>query len=319
MWHPPDGIAPGQPYPLGATVDDDGVNFAIFSAHAEKIELCLFDPGGRREIARYELPECTNEIWHGYLPTIKSGQLYGYRVHGPYLPEQGHRFNPHKLLLDPYAKKLAGTLKWTDALFGYRLHSPRADLSFDRRDSAAAMPKAVVVDELFRWGGDRTPPTPMDRSVIYEAHVRGLTIRNERIRADERGTFAALARPRDDRLPRQARRDGDRAAARACVPAGPAARRARTAQLLGLQHARVLRARAELSRDRRAQRDAHRDQAAAFGRHPGDPRRRLQPHLRGERARPDAVVPQASTTRATTACCRTTRATASTTPAAATR
>jgi glycogen operon protein len=195
MWQPPDGILPGLPYPLGATVDDEGVNFAIFSAHADRIELCLFDLSGRREIARYDLPECTDEIWHGYVPTLESGQLYGYRVHGPYLPEAGHRFNPHKLLLDPYAKKLFGQVKWTDALFGYRLHSPRADLSFDRRDSAAAMPKSVVVGDVFRWGRDEAPKTPMHRTVIYEAHVRGMTIRNERIRADQRGTFAALADP----------------------------------------------------------------------------------------------------------------------------
>jgi len=195
MWQPPDGILPGLPYPLGATVDDEGVNFAIFSAHADRIELCLFDPAGRREIARYDLPECTDEIWHGYLPTLEAGQLYGYRAHGPYQPERGHRFNPHKLLLDPYAKKLFGQVKWTDALFGYRLHSPRADLSFDRRDSAAAMPKAVVVGDVFRWGRDKSPDTPMHLSVMYEAHVRGLTIRNERIRADQRGTFAALGDP----------------------------------------------------------------------------------------------------------------------------
>ena len=195
MWHPPDGILPGLPYPLGATVDDEGTNFAIFSAHATRIELCLFDPGGRREVARYVLPECTDEIWHGWLPTVGAGQLYGYRAHGPYRPEEGHRFNPHKLLLDPYAKKLAGQVKWTDALYGYRLHSPRADLSFDRRDSAAAMPKGVVVDDVFRWGDERPPRTPLQRSVIYEAHVRGYTIRNERIRADERGSFAALADP----------------------------------------------------------------------------------------------------------------------------
>ena len=195
MWYPPDSIKSGLPYPLGATLDDDGVNFAIFSAHASRIELCLFDAAGRREIARYDLPECSDEIWHGYVPTLEAGQLYGYRAHGPYLPEQGHRFNPHKLLLDPYAKKLAGQVKWTDALFGYRLHSPRADLSFDRRDSAAAMPKAVVVGDVFRWGRDKAPATPMHRSVIYEAHVRGMTIKNERIRADQRGTFAALADP----------------------------------------------------------------------------------------------------------------------------
>ncbi len=195
MWYPPDSIKSGLPYPLGATLDDDGVNFAIFSAHASRIELCLFDAAGRREIARYDLPECSDEIWHGYVPTLEAGQLYGYRAHGPYLPEQGHRFNPHKLLLDPYAKKLAGQVKWTDALFGYRLHSPRADLSFDRRDSAAAMPKAVVIGDVFRWGRDKAPATPMHRSVIYEAHVRGMTIKNERIRADQRGTFAALADP----------------------------------------------------------------------------------------------------------------------------
>ncbi len=195
MWHQPPGILPGHSYPLGATVDDDGVNFAVFSAHATKIEICLFDPAGKREIARYVLPECTDEIWHGYLPGLQAGQLYGFRADGPYRPEEGHRFNPHKLLLDPYAKKIAGQLRWTDALFGYRLHSPRADLSFDRRDSAAAMPKAVVVDELFRWGRDKPPATPLHRSVIYEAHVRGFTLKNERIRADERGTFAALGDP----------------------------------------------------------------------------------------------------------------------------
>ena len=195
MWHPPDGILPGLSYPLGAKIDDDGANFAVFSAHAERIELCLFDPGGRKEIARYDLPECTDEIWHGHLPGIAAGQLYGYRAHGPYRPEQGHRFNPHKLLLDPYAKQLAGQVRWTDALYGYRLHSPRGDLSFDRRDSAAAMPKAVVTDEAFNWGRDRAPATPWNRSVIYEAHVRGLSMRNEQIRTDQRGSFAALADP----------------------------------------------------------------------------------------------------------------------------
>jgi len=195
MWHPPDRIHSGLPYPLGATVDDDGVNFALFSAHATRVELCLFDPAGRREIARYDLPECTDEIWHGHVPTLVAGALYGYRVHGPYLPEQGHRFNPLKLLLDPYAKKIAGQVRWTDALYGYRLHSPRADLSYDRRDSAAAMPKGVVVDEMFNWGRDLVPHAPDRSAIIYEAHVRGMTMRNERIRADERGTFAALGDP----------------------------------------------------------------------------------------------------------------------------
>jgi len=193
--HFPDRLGPGRPYPLGATPDADGVNFAVFSAHAERVELCLFDPSGRKERARLSLPECTDGVWHGYLPDAASGQLYGYRMHGPYEPERGHRFNPHKLLLDPYAKRLAGQLRWTDALYGYRINSPRADLSFDRRDSAPAMPKGVVCDDAFNWRNERRPATPWTDTVIYEAHVRGLTIGNEQIRADRRGTFAALADP----------------------------------------------------------------------------------------------------------------------------
>src|SRR5581483_2285643 len=133
----------GRPYPLGAVWDGLGVNFAVFSAHAEKVELCLFDSSGRRETARLALPEWTDEVWHGYLPNADPGLVYGFRAYGPYQPEQGHRFNPAKLLLDPYAKSLLGNLRWTDAVFGYRINSPRADLSMDRRDSASAMPKAI--------------------------------------------------------------------------------------------------------------------------------------------------------------------------------
>ncbi len=192
----PDRLSPGSPYPLGATFDGLGVNFAVFSAHAEKVELCLFDPSGRREIARLELPECTDEVWHGYLPDANPGLCYGYRVHGPYAPEQGHRFNPNKLLLDPYAKGLKGEVRWTDALFGYRLNARNADLSFDRRDSAPAMPKAVVVSSHFDWRDDRRPQTPWSETVIYEAHVRGLTKLLEDVRPPERGTFAALAHPK---------------------------------------------------------------------------------------------------------------------------
>ena len=140
----PPRLLPGLPYPLGSRWDGLGINFAVFSANADKIELCLFDPSGRREIARYPLPEYTNEVWHGYLPDMAPGLLYGYRAYGPYEPRNGHRFNHHKLLLDPYAQAFAGTIKWNDALFGYRLHSTRADLSFDRRDTAMAMPKAIV-------------------------------------------------------------------------------------------------------------------------------------------------------------------------------
>jgi isoamylase len=190
-----DRLLSGRPYPLGSTWDGLGVNFAVFSAHATRIELCLFDPSGRRELARHELPECTDEIWHGYLPDAKPGQLYGYRAYGPYEPRAGHRFNPNKLLLDPYARELHGDLLWSDALFGYRVGSARGDLTFDRRDSARAMPKAVVVDDSFNWGDDRPPMVPWEQTVIYEAHLRGLTIRHDMVPPRERGTFAALANP----------------------------------------------------------------------------------------------------------------------------
>ena len=192
----PGRLLPGRPDPLGATWDGLGVNFAVFSAHAERIELCLFDRTGRREIARLTLPECTDEVFHGYLPEARPGLVYGYRAHGPYRPEDGHRFNPHKLLLDPYARQLVGELRWTDALCGYRMGSPRGDLSFDRRDSAAAMPKAMVCDDAFNWGDDRPPNTGWGETVIYEAHVRGLTMQRRDLRAHERGTFAALSDPR---------------------------------------------------------------------------------------------------------------------------
>ncbi|WP_206934863.1 glycogen debranching protein GlgX [Roseococcus thiosulfatophilus] len=191
----PDRLLPGRADPLGAHWDGLGVNFAVFSAHAERIDLCLFDPAGRREIARLPLPECTDEVWHGYLPEARPGMLYGYRAHGPYDPRHGHRFNPNKLLLDPYARQLSGEVRWSDALFGYRLGAGRGDLTFDRRDSAPAMPKGVVVDESFHWGDDRPPEIPWDRTVIYEAHVRGLTKLREDIAPRERGTFAALADP----------------------------------------------------------------------------------------------------------------------------
>ena len=183
----------GTPYPLGATWDGLGINFAVFSAHAERIELCLFDPTGKREIARFDLSECTDEIWHGYLPNARAGLIYGYRVYGPYRPQDGHRFNPSKLLLDPYARRLAGTLRWSDALFGYRINSPRADLSYDRRDSAPGMLKAIVSDDAFDWGDDRSPNTAWSETVIYEAHVRGMTMLRRDVRANERGTFAGLA------------------------------------------------------------------------------------------------------------------------------
>ena len=192
---PPPTIESGAPYPLGATYDGGGTNFAVFSAHAHKIEVCLFDHSGRHEIARYALPENTNDVWHGYLPGVHGGVLYGYRAYGPYQPERGHRFNPNKLLIDPYAKSLFGKVRWSDTLYGYRYQSQRADLSFDRRDSAAAMPKSVVTDTAFDWHGDKPPNTLWRKTVIYEAHVKGLTMRAQHIPPSQRGTFIALADP----------------------------------------------------------------------------------------------------------------------------
>ncbi|WP_229736352.1 glycogen debranching protein GlgX [Novosphingobium endophyticum] len=192
----PDRLESGSPYPLGASFDGLGVNFAVFSAHAEKIELCLFDPRGKRETMRYELPECTDEVWHGYLPDARPGIVYGYRAHGPYRPRDGHRFNPNKLLLDPYARRLVGALRWTDALHGYPVKSRRADLAFDRRDSAPAMPKAVVTHDCFDWSRDIRPNRPWSETVIYEAHAKGLTRLMEDVPPQERGTFAALAHPK---------------------------------------------------------------------------------------------------------------------------
>jgi glycogen operon protein len=187
-------VREGLPFPLGATWDGLGVNFAIFSAHATKVELCLFDDSGRRELERIELPEFTDEVWHGYLPDARPGTIYGYRVHGPYAPEEGHRFNPHKFLLDPYGKALVGELKWNPALFGYRIGSAREDLSFDRRDSAPFMPRSRVIDPAFTWGrGGRKSAIPWDRTIFYETHVRGMTKRHPAVPEGLRGTYAGLA------------------------------------------------------------------------------------------------------------------------------
>jgi isoamylase len=186
-------VWPGNPFPRGATWDGEGVNFSLFSANATKVELCIFDPTGRRELQRIALPERTDEIWHGYLPEARPGLLYGYRVHGPYEPTKGHRFNPNKLLIEPYAKHLEGPLRWSDAHFGYRIGHSKADLSFDKRDSAGGMPKCRVVDPAFTWGDDRPPRTPWHDTVIYEAHVRGLTMLHPDVPRQLRGTYAGLA------------------------------------------------------------------------------------------------------------------------------
>jgi isoamylase len=185
-------VWPGEAYPLGATWDGKGVNFALFSANAERVELCLFDATGVREIDRVALPEYTDEVWHGYLPDARPGTLYGYRVYGPYEPRNGHRFNPNKLLIDPYAKALFGRHLRTDAVFGYRPGSSREDLSFDRRDSARAMPKCRVVDPSFGWGDDRPPTVSWAETVIYEAHLRGLTMLHPALPVPLRGTCAGL-------------------------------------------------------------------------------------------------------------------------------
>lgn len=186
-------IMPGAPLPLGASWDGHGVNFALFSAHANKVELCLFDSSGIRELERITLPEVSDQVWHGYLPDCEVGTIYGYRVYGPYQPEIGHRFNHHKLLLDPYAKQLSGTLTWSDSVYGYRVNDPDADLSFDSSDNAKHVPKAVVVDETFDWGEDRSPQTPWPETVLYEVHVRGFTMLHPEITDLQRGSFAGLA------------------------------------------------------------------------------------------------------------------------------
>lgn len=189
-------IREGRPFPLGATWDGLGVNFSLYSVNATKVELCLFDERNR-ETERIVLPEYSDEVWHGYLPDARPGQRYGYRVYGPYAPDAGHRFNPNKLLLDPYAKQIIGQLKWAPQLFGYTLGHKDKDLSFDRRDSAAFMPRCAVIDPAFTWGQDRRPQVPWQHTVIYEAHVRGLSMRHPSVPESERGTFSAL---RNDEL-----------------------------------------------------------------------------------------------------------------------
>ncbi len=192
----PDRPSPGLPYPIGATASASGVNFAVFSAHATKIEVCLFDPTGRHEIARLPLPECTDEIHHGFLPEARPGQLYGLRAHGPYEPLNGHRFNPHKLLIDPYAHALFGGIRWSDALHGYRVGNQRGDLTFDRRDSAPMMPKSIVTPPDRLWPQAEPLRIPWRDTVIYETHLRGFTMRRDDLPHLERGTFAGLADPR---------------------------------------------------------------------------------------------------------------------------
>ncbi len=185
-------IEEGLPHPRGATWDGKGTNFAIFSANATKVELCLFDGDGSKEIERIALPEYTDQIFHGYVPDVGPGQFYGYRVHGPYEPEAGHRFNPNKLLLDPYARAHAGALKWDPAVFGYQMESGD-DTTYDERDSAPFVPKSVVVDADFDWKGKpRSSAVPWDDTILYETHVKGFTKLNPEVPEKLRGTYAGF-------------------------------------------------------------------------------------------------------------------------------
>jgi isoamylase len=199
---PPVKTLPGASYPLGATWDGSGTNFALFSENATSVDLCLFDGRDDQPLTVVPVAEKTDQVWHVYVPDVGPGQRYGYRVHGPYDPANGLRFNGAKLLLDPYAKAIDGTVKWSDAIFGYPIGGPDADLACDPRDSAAGMPKSVVVDPAFDWGedvatspGERMGRRPWDGGVIYEAHVKGMTARHPEVPPELRGTYAGLASP----------------------------------------------------------------------------------------------------------------------------
>lgn len=188
-------VLPGKSYPLGATWDGYGVNFALFSENAQKVELCLFDSNTDKQAERIQIIEHSDQVWHIFLPEVKPGQLYGYRVDGHYEPKSGHRFNSNKLLLDPYAKAIAGTIEWSDAVFGYTIGHDDADLSKDNRDSAENLPKCVVVDTTFDWEGDTLLRIPWHKTIIYELHVKGFTARHPDIPPVHQGTYAGLSSP----------------------------------------------------------------------------------------------------------------------------
>ncbi len=191
-----ESVWPGRPFPLGATPDERGTQFAVYARHAEAMELCLFDAGDpRREVRRVRLPDRTGHVWHGFLPGVGPGTLYGYRAHGPYEPELGHRYNPAKLLQDPYARALAGEVDFKGPVFGYRVGGADEDLNPDDQDDAASVPRSVVVGDHFDWEGDAPPRTPWHRSVIYEMHLRGFTMRHPEVPPELRGTYAGLATP----------------------------------------------------------------------------------------------------------------------------
>jgi len=187
-------VYPGSPFPLGATWDGEGVNFALFSENATAVDLCLFDSKTNKE-RRIRVKEVDNHIWHAYIPKLKPGQLYGYRVYGPYEPQNGHRFNPNKLLIDPYAKALSGKVEWSNAIFGYEVGNPEEDLSFSEEDSAPYIPKSIVIDPSFNWEDDKAPKVPYHKTIVYEAHVKGFTKLHPDIPEQIRGTYSAIAHP----------------------------------------------------------------------------------------------------------------------------
>lgn len=185
---------PGRPFPLGATWDGSGTNFALYAENANKVEICFFDSAeAEAETTKFTLPENTDQVWHGYFPDILPGQLYGFRVHGPYEPKNGHRFNANKVLLDPYAKAIGRETVWADEMWGYKVGDAEIDLSFDERDNAAFAPLATVIDDAFTWGDDRPPRTPLNKSIIYEMHVKGFTKLHPEVPENLRGTYAGLA------------------------------------------------------------------------------------------------------------------------------
>ena len=314
-------VWPGHPSPLGATWDGSGVNFAIYSAHATAVELCLFDsPYADREQARLPLRECTHHVWHGYVPGLMPGQLYGFRVAGPWAPDAGHRFNPAKVLLDPYARAIGRRMRWHDSLLGHVASNPqrRATRRTARRgrrsarSSTAASPGVTIARRA----------TPLQDTVIYELHVRGFTRLHPGVPEELRGTYLGLA---SEPVIEHLKSLGVTAVELLPVHAHADERhlrRARPDQLLGLQHARLLRARVALRLGLPAARRRPRVQddgaGAARGRHRGDPRRRLQPHRRGQPPRADAGLPRPRQRRLLPAAAGTSRRTTRTSPAAAT-
>ena len=310
-------IFPGDPLPLGCSFDGIGANISVFSEIAEAVEICLFDDTGAE--TRLELPEHTGQTVHGYLPDISPGQRYGFRVHGPWNPDDGLRCNPNKLLLDPYARAVEGSCSGTRPCSGTPSKTPTSATTPTARRSSLAASWSTRASTGTATSSSRTP---WSDTIIYEAHVKGATMLHPDIETELRGTYARHRAPGVRRAPDLARRHRARAAAGPPVRPRRAPRRARPAQLLGLQLDRLLRAAQRVRPPRSARRAGAGLQAdgqgAAQRRHRGDPRRRLQPHCRGQPPRPDAVASKESTTPRTTAWSMTTRATTWTTRAPAT-